>query len=549
MPKKAFSEHPRSAYWHPTKNGALTPQTVSHGSAIKCWFTCPNKACAHDFQADPNHITALKNPTWCPYCCPTPKKLCEDDCKTCYDKSFASHAMARLWYQPKNGIATPRSISLMSNKTYWLKCEDISCNHIFDVSINNITCRISGCPYCAHKRLCEDLTCTACENRSFASHPRAAYWDTTRNGDKTPRMLFLSSSKPYWFICAKGHSFCDTLCHITAKKDPRWCGDCLKEAEVQARSDQYLMEAREFAKDRNGVLLSTTYTDMNRRLDWKCNACDHEWAACLSSIKQGSWCPNCAQCIPYTLEDCQRYAISKEGRCLSEVYLNRGTMMIWECKCGYQWNSTYGYILSGTWCPQCEGRLPITLDDAKRLAEKKGGDCMSTEYISAKTSMVWRCKNRHTWNATYDNISSKSSWCPRCTKRHSKPSSEWLAMIQSGMAHPLQSYNSGSEYRIPHTRYFADGFDAVTNTIYEFHGSYYHGDPTIYQPTVWNGTSGKTMGDLYLATERKRNTCLDAGYRYVHIWESQWTRFKKTIIALQRRWRNLKKTRPTPATL
>jgi hypothetical protein len=416
MPKKAFSEHPRSAYWHPTKNGALTPQTVSHGSAIKCWFTCPNKACAHDFQADPNHITALKNPTWCPYCCLAPKKLCEDDCKTCYDKSFASHAMACLWYQPKNGIATPRCISLMSNKTYWLKCEDVSCNHIFDVNINNITSKISGCPYCAHKRLCEDATCTTCENRSFAGHPRAVYWDTTRNGDKTPRMLFPSSRGPYWFICAKGHSFCDTLGHIT--NDLRWCSDCLKEAEVQARSDQYLMEAREFAKDRNGVLLSTTYTDMHQRLDWKCNACDHKWAASLDSIKQ------------------------------------------------------------------------------------------------------------------------QGSWCPRCTKRHSKPSSEWLAMIQSGLAHPLQSYNSGSEYRIPETRYFADGFDAVTHTIYEFHGSYYHGDPTIYQPTVWNGKTGKTMGDLYLATERKRQTCLDAGYRYVHIWESQWTRFKKTIIAFQRRWRS-----------
>ena len=83
-----FSSHEKANFWHPDKNGDLKPNRVSIGSAKKCWFLCG--VCKHDFESDPNHITAKKNPTWCPYC--ASKTLCDkDDCKICFDKSFASY--------------------------------------------------------------------------------------------------------------------------------------------------------------------------------------------------------------------------------------------------------------------------------------------------------------------------------------------------------------------------------------------------------------------------------------------------------------------------
>lgn len=36
------------------------------------------------------------------------------------------------------------------------------------------------------------------------------------------------------------------------------------------------------------------------------------------------------------------------------------------------------------------------------------------------------------------------------------------------------------EYKIPGTLYIADGFDPNTNTIFEFNGSFFHGDPRLY---------------------------------------------------------------------
>ena len=28
--------------------------------------------------------------------------------------------------------------------------------------------------------------------------------------------------------------------------------------------------------------------------------------------------------------------------------------------------------------------------------------------------MLWECKDKHTWEATFNNVSSKKSWCPKC---------------------------------------------------------------------------------------------------------------------------------------
>jgi len=414
--KKTFAEHPKAQYWHPTKNGNIIPNNVSYGSAKKCWFKCPNEKCLHDFITDPNHVTALKNPTWCPYCCQAPKKLCiEDDCKICHERSFASHSMSSLWHQENNGDITPRNIFINSNKTFWFKCDDDSCNHLFDTSIDSITFKKGGCPYCAHKRLCKDIDCEPCRRRSFASHPRSKNWDYTKNGDITPRNVFKTvRDVSYWFICDNEHSFRDNLGHITDKKEPRWCGACLKNDDIKFRSEKYLTEARKIAEERNGELISTEYIDMNKLLDWKCNICEHQWSACLSSIKNAkSWCPKCANVMPYTLDACNTTAKLNNGKCLSTQYVNNSIQMEWECKDGYKWSTSYDIIVRGSWCPHCANILPKTLDDAKKVAEEKEGECLSTEYINARTPMIWRCKNGHTWEQTYDNVR-RVCWCPEC---------------------------------------------------------------------------------------------------------------------------------------
>ncbi len=45
-----------------------------------------------------------------------------------------------------------------------------------------------------------------------------------------------------------------------------------------------------------------------------------------------------------------------------------------------------------------------------------------------------------------------------------------------------------------------DGFDSSTNTVYEYHGSYWHGNPEVFDPNDINEMAGKTFGELYQST-------------------------------------------------
>ena len=49
--------------WHPTKNGELTPDDITHGSGKKVWWLCTK---GHSYEAKPNHRTGMKSN--CPYC-------------------------------------------------------------------------------------------------------------------------------------------------------------------------------------------------------------------------------------------------------------------------------------------------------------------------------------------------------------------------------------------------------------------------------------------------------------------------------------------------
>ena len=133
--------------------------------------------------------------------------------------------------------------------------------------------------------------------------------------------------------------------------------------------------------------------------------------------------------------------------------------------------------------------------------------------------------------------------CKKCTNtsRSSKPAKEWILFIQSSCIEELYHDESPyGEYRIKNTRYFADGYNPLTKTIYEFHGSFWHGDPSIYQLDTINSVTGTTMGELYQKTQKKKQRCIELGYNYVEIWESKWYRFKKFIRMIQLRFRKRK---------
>ena len=82
------------------------------------------------------------------------------------------------------------------------------------------------------------------------------------------------------------------------------------------------------------------------------------------------------------------------------------------------------------------------------------------------------------------------------------------------------------EFFIPETRYRVDGYCTETNTIYEFHGDYWHGNPKIYKSDHINVVNGKTMGELYQNTIFREQQLVALGYNIVIMWESEFKLIK-----------------------
>src|ERR1700688_2340802 len=49
----------------------------------------------------------------------------------------------------------------------------------------------------------------------------------------------------------------------------------------------------------------------------------------------------------------QNLALSRDGKCLSTIYINARNKLLWKCKFGHQWEAVPYAIKAGGWCPQC----------------------------------------------------------------------------------------------------------------------------------------------------------------------------------------------------
>ncbi len=66
-------------------------------------------------------------------------------------------------------------------------------------------------------------------------------------------------------------------------------------------------------------------------------------------------------------------------------------------------------------------RYDIKLREIKDIAEKRLGECLSTEYINYRTKLKFRCEKGHEFEATPGKIKfggkkGKGTWCPTCSK-------------------------------------------------------------------------------------------------------------------------------------
>ena len=195
-----------AAEWHPTKNGGLTPKSVTSQSNRKVWWRCED---GHEWKARIPSRTSQG--TGCPSCA---GKVVTDANRL----SLQCPEVAAEWHPTKNGDAKPEETAVGTPKKAWWRCKQ---GHEWEASVNSRTPpRSRGCPYCAGQRV------TDANRLSLRAPEVAAEWHPTKNGDLTASDVAVGTSKRVWWRCRKGHEWDAVVCSRALPGSRNGCRQC-----------------------------------------------------------------------------------------------------------------------------------------------------------------------------------------------------------------------------------------------------------------------------------------------------------------------------------
>lgn len=152
----------------------------------------------------------------------------------------------------------------------------------------------------------------------------------------------------------------------------------------------------------------------------------------------------------------------------------------------------------------------------RRASELHNGryDYSKVNYINGNEQVEIICsKHGSFWQKALHHLYPyEAKGCPKCSSRISPVSQRWLDSLG------IPDDSQHREVRIG--SYLVDGFDPLTNTVYEFHGDFWHGNPNKYDPNDMNWVTKTTFGYLFEQTQKKTEELKNLGYTVVEKWET-----------------------------
>ena len=104
----------------------------------------------------------------------------------------------------------------------------------------------------------------------------------------------------------------------------------------------------------------------------------------------------------------------KKGKLLSNSYISAHIKMDLECEQGHLFQTSPNHLKYGKWCPICSNRIAKTIEDMQKIAENKNGKCLSEKYEDYYTKYKWSCIRDHIFYKTYS--MAEKRWCKECNK-------------------------------------------------------------------------------------------------------------------------------------
>lgn len=244
---------------------------------------------------------------------------------------------------------------------------------------------------------------------------------------------YLGAAVPHLWQCINGHNWYARPSNIKTGYGCPHCFD-IKRKAVASESRYDFTHYEKIAKSRGGNLYRVPSIDFDHKIKGtlpivaECQN-GHRWLTTGAILARGCWCGICAinlkvlQSRESLFERAATYASINNGFLVTtrESVLALGSTqdtMKWSCENGHTWKSSLVKMESkGRWCAQCKHGDDTSLEDLKREAILRGGDCLSKEYKTGKDKYLWKCSRGHEWTATWFHVMHSSTWCPKCSKK------------------------------------------------------------------------------------------------------------------------------------
>lgn len=444
-------------------------------------------------------------------------------CRTCiinnkpveYEKSlkYLKPDVAKLFHPYKNK-KTAKDYTISSIKKVWWLCPietKCGCLHEFEANIcDMVKCNSSkskGCPFCttmgSNKKFC-------LHNSLFGLFPDLYKYWSTKNLKTPDQYLPHSEEEVLWnchgcINCGKKHEYLQKISVKTGKK---------RNGEIRANT--------------NCCIICQPYTQY---------ICD---------------CQQLKNTYPQLYEECdiEKNKIEYDNFDINSIPVGSNLNLWWICSKNSQhkWLAVVNNRTHGSGCPYCNYdntslRQTIPID---KLIEQLicihdsqyEYPYIKDEYVNSSsciTILHKKCGSIHEVNVGHHKNSLVG--CQNCNKRrrYSQMAINYLKFMSKLRCIEIQHAENGGEHKIENTRYRADGYCKETNTIYEFHGTIYHGHPILNYGLTDCNYLGKNYTELYEKTLEREKLIKDLGYNLVVMWEHEWLIINKSIKALQKK--------------
>jgi len=448
--------------WDYTRNSER-PENFLSKSNKNMWWTClDNKCGCHVWKATISNRTRDIT-KGCPFC---------NISKVCPHNNFLINNpdLAKEWDYEKNQNR-PEEYANNSNIKVWWKCSISSCQcHVWETSIYKRQ-KGGNCPYCVSKKLCQ-------HNNLAAIHPEITEEWCWEKNNSTPYTYAPHSSSVVWWNCSKNRCGChkwQAAIQDRTGKNKTGCPFCNKGQPCEHNNLAILRPdlTVEWDYEKNNDPPQNYSIFSNKEVYWKCSKAQchcHKWVSSISNRSSGKNCPYCSShkicphnnfaflCPDLLLE----WDHNNNSILPSEVSLHSGIIVSWKCDKQHKWKTSIKHRVSGTGCPQC--------------TTSRGYSVKQIEWIKN----IMREEN---------------------------------ILIQHAESEQGEYFIEGIGK--------VDGFCMKTNTVFEYHGDFWHGNPNIYKQDVYHPViKDKTFGDIYAKTLQRDKQIKQKGYNLIVKWET-----------------------------